>query len=280
MRVLSATSADIVHHHLAIGLQYIDAANGLPLSGSMTAVIESIGTRRAGFALRRKASGAALRFDRHVGRLFQGPANGTIQAKILIAPERPIGQALPPDRSISPRRIVVKVSLDAQGLPLATSDMANGNSPLGKWIFPVRLHRGVAARLSPGATAVRGQLVHPDAASPMGLPIRWAHVEARLGAQLIAVARTDDRGEFLLVLRGRPGQLPEKLQPIAAQLTYFVPPAATGSMLPYADLVTETLDYPDLEADRPPSGYVSKAGPLLILEPGKIRIMATQVIPP
>ncbi|MGJ0506539.1 MAG: hypothetical protein ACR652_05250 [Methylocystis sp.] len=274
---LLAPGSDLVRHSLALGLRYVDAATDAPLSAPLTAVLETVGARVANLTLGQKSDGAALRFDTRIGRLFAGPAHGVAQATVLIAPQGGLGRAMPPDRSVIPRRLVIPVLLDDEGAPRAT-----GQAPEGKWLFRVRMHCGPTFPLAAGATAIRGRLAWTDPTDPEGAPLRWGHVVAKLGAEVVATARTDDRGEYVLKIRGRPAQTPNALKPITVALTFHTPAHAPAAppMTPYADVATEALALPDLAADAPLPGATARAGPNATVTPGEVITLPTFLVPP
>lgn len=261
----------LVSHGLALGLSYHDAATAEPLAASLQAVIERVGGREISWPMMAKTTGAALRYDRRLGRIMTGAAGGTLRVTVLITAAG--GGAALPDRSIIPRRIVVPLRLDDSGLPRAI-----GSAPEGKWLFALRMHSGATRRLEPGATAIRGRITWPGAA---GAPLRWGHVIARTGnGTLAGTARTDDRGEFVLRLRGRPGQSPNLLVPVPVTLTLHAPAALPAlPQHPWGDVVAEDLAQPDTAADLPPTGMVARAGPAATLIPGRVLTLPPIVLP-
>lgn len=271
---------DLVRHNLALGLKFVDAATGAPLSAPLRAVIESAGPRRIGLAMMAKPDGAALRLERRIAGLFR-PAAGqaSLAVTILIAPERGLAGRLPPDRSTIPRRIRLDLDVGAEGLRPALAPDVGGRS-----VFEVRLCRGPTAPWTAGETAVRGCLMRGVAGDAAARPIRWAHVVARHGSDagpILATARSDDRGEFILRLNRRAAQSPNRLREIALKLRFHVPPQAVPPqrLASYDDVPSDPLGQPDDTIDLPPALYVAHPGPLTAISPGQLDILPTVYLP-
>ncbi|RZT17520.1 hypothetical protein EV649_5067 [Kribbella sp. VKM Ac-2569] len=106
--------------------------------------------------------------------------------------------------------------------------------------LPVWLPPGAAYSLPRGATAVRGRVVRD------GTPVHWARVVGvGPGNAVLGRARTDDRGEFLLIL-GETNQNPVQ-STVGVDLRVHGPVAqpATGTVTdPLADLPAEPIARP------------------------------------
>jgi hypothetical protein len=271
--LLSIGRPDLVRQSLALGLSFLDAATGEPLSAPLRAVIETAGTRRTGIAMLAKAAGAALRFDPRQSSLLSGAAGGDLELQVLIAPQAGLGRAAVPDRSVIPRRVLLAVRLDADGLLRAP-----WADPAGSRIFEVRLHTGPTFPRASGVTGIAGRLLRDGPGPDQTRVLAWAHVEARMETssgvvKLIGTARTDDRGEFLLRPRGHLDQPPDTLKDVPVRLRFFAPPAAPviARAPPYSDVPKESLGSPDAAVDAAPAGYAAAAAETEVtVMPGRI----------
>jgi hypothetical protein len=280
--LLSIGRPDLVRQSLALGLSFLDAATGEPLSAPLRAVIETAGTRRVGIAMLAKASGAALRFDPRQGPVLSGAAGGELALQVLIAPQAGLGRAAVPDRSVVPRRVLLSVRLDADGLLRAPwADTA------GSRVFDVRLHTGPTFPRAAGMTGIVGRLLRDGPGPAQSRVLAWAHVEGRMQTsagvmKLVGTARTDDRGEFLLRPRGHLDQAPDALKDVPVRLRFFAPPAAAPAIprpQPYADVPTETLGSQDTAVDAAPAGYIAAAETEVTVMPGRITQVSDIALP-
>lgn len=139
--------------------------------------------------------------------------------------------------------------------------------------LPVWLLPGAAYPLPRGATAVRGEVVRD------GTPVRWARVVGvGPGNAVLGRARTDDRGEFLLIL-GETNQNPVQ-STVGVDLRVHGPvdpPTAGAPIDPLEDLPAEPVTRPAnppvpadldnalLRGDLPLPGSVANAAPTVHL---------------
>lgn len=123
------------------------------------------------------------------------------------------------------------------------------------------LYPGAAYAVSETATGMRGRVTWGKNDE---LPVRWARIEAKVGAQVVGRAHGDDRGEFLLLLDSSAVGIKGLSVPLVAQVTVYGPPLPTSPSAddPLADLPVETLlaDPDDISAgEKLPPNYHSTA---------------------
>ncbi len=272
-----------VRHRLALGLSFVDTAGGDPILGELAATVEQVGQRKRRLPMSTKAGGAALVLSRQVAALFGGPADTNVDVIVVIAPRHWPAPPLPRDRSVLPRRVRLPVRRNGAGLPAAEAP----DHP-GRWVFTVALHRGPIGWLAPGATLVTGRVVYPRPAGHPAeaddIPVRWAHIALRSGADTLATTRSDDRGEFALSIPGG-RQPPETFAEIAGDLRVWAanapPPPAQLAADPFADVPIEDGNGPLLPADTPPAGYAQNAADTPIrLMPGTALVLDNIVFVP
>lgn len=156
-----------------------------------------------------------------------------------------------PVRRNSCRYLVMASDEIASPVPLRVND------PTRRYV-PRRLHYAVPASaqerrfrirrpaLFPGAaydvdetaTGLRGRVLWSSAVN--ALPVRWARVEATMGAIRVGYAHGDDRGEFLLLLGSLAGGLGDLPVPLRARVTVYAPPVMPARTADYfSDLPIE-----------------------------------------
>lgn len=208
-------------HQGAVALSMIDALRGRAISLPIDVTVERPRDVRISA---RSARGAALFYG---DRVRPTAAGAPIPTAVL--------RVADPSRQFVPRRVVVHLAEPPPDQP-------------ARRVRPVHLFPGAAWPFSAhGATGIRGRVV--DAA---GRPRRWTRVEARMDGEIVGIAHGDDRGEFLLLLWPRAGQLADSGTQITARLRIFTlsptPAASTWVDDPLADLPLEAID---LEAGGP-----------------------------
>lgn len=252
-----------VRHRLALGLNYRDAANGAVLLADLDATIEAIDNRAVRLPMTAKPGGAAIVLTRAVAARFHGAANSPAHTLVRITPRVWPAAPRPRNRAVLPRRVLFDIGRNADGVP-----MAEAPNHAGQWVFDVPLFRG-AASAAAGATVVIGQVVYPGPANALAEPVRWAHVVARRdgSADLLGVARADDRGEFALLVVGRAGQTPNAISQLEIRLELWGPPQRPDPLAlaadAFADLPLEPWPFPAAGplpfGWTPPAGYVAAA---------------------
>lgn len=124
-----------------------------------------------------------------------------------------------PSRRFVPRRLRIPLPTRAQ---IESAELGAGPIGAAPRVRRPVLFPGAAYDVSESATGVRGRVVRADR------PLRWARVEARLGAgpqpgPLLGRAHGDDRGEFLLVLGENPGAVGPLVSPLSVRVTVTGP---------------------------------------------------------
>jgi hypothetical protein len=104
--------------------------------------------------------------------------------------------------------------------------------PLSDRVRRPVLFPGAAYDIGETATGLRGRVLRD------GLPMRWARVEARLGAELVGRAHGDDRGDFLLLIDLPPTHVSIVTDPLVVTVQLFGPDVAPTPSRP---------DLPDLD---------------------------------
>ncbi len=187
---------------LAVGLEPIDSGRGTLVAHRLVVDFDSLLLRS-----RQRASRPldGPRIDPHVTNryvlLFHPAVGNRVDIRIQ-----------DPARRFVPRRLRIPIR------PAATAD----NFPQSDRVRRPVMFPGAAYDLTSGATALRGRVTRA------GAPARWARVEAVRGANVVARAHGDDRGEFLLVLDPTappPGDL-DLRQPLRLNVTAKAPQAA------------------------------------------------------
>jgi hypothetical protein len=272
-----------VRHRLALGLNYLDAITGAPVVGEIDATIEAIDGRNTALLMLAKPGGAVIVLTRRVAALFRGIAGSTAQTLVRLTPRAWPEPPLPRNRAVLPRRFVLPVVRNADGLPVAE---APGQA--GKWVFDVPLYRGGSAMMAPGATILSGQLVYPNIGGTSPEPVRWAQVIGlRAGTtNVLGGARTDDRGEFSLLIAGRAEQTPNAIAPVSVALQIWGPPQRPDPLAlradPFADVPIEPwLVSPPPPYLTPPPGYVAAPlSPAHTAVPGRVKAIGQLVFTP
>lgn len=205
-------------HRGAVAIEMMDALRARPISQPIDVTVER---PRHVSVDSRSARGAALFYS---DRLAVAAAGDPPTTAVLRIADR--------SRRFVPRRVAVHVFDPPADQP-------------ARRLRPVHLFPGAAWPHSPhGATGIRGRVE-----TAAGAPVRWARVEARVDGEVVGLAHGDDRGEFLLLLWPRAGELADPGPQIAARVRVFTltptPATSTWATDPLGDLPIEAIDTAD-----------------------------------
>lgn len=179
----------VVQHRLALGLEPVDAVRGMELVYPLRIEIEYGLPHRSPFPAQQ------FRFAQQQGRQPQAlNRHNSGRYSLLYQPSLKTQIDLrlyDYGRKYVPRRLRVPLlTLQAVlALEAAQSHEYSRGRVRRPYLFP-----GAAYHHVGNATGLRGRVLRD------GVPMRWVHVEAFVDDELVARARGDDRGEFLLLL--------------------------------------------------------------------------------
>jgi hypothetical protein len=277
--------AERVGHRLALGVQFLDSLNRLPVDGPLTCDLDAIGARP--LPQRCEAHSQGRQALRHSGRLAKLLARAVDLAESTSFKLRGYGRRDPRSegytlandpRHYVPRRLALTPVL-VDGVPPASRDNIRQ-----AWLWP-----GAAYPVPANATALRGRVQHgPDLDHAAAVP--WSRLvvthpgpgPANFATETkVAWGHGDDRGEFLILLGAAavPGGvlLPASLD---LRLWVFLPPPGVEldpadplSSLPLEDGGTAALNEV-LRGTAIPPGYLQQAAIDLSVKPGGISSIA------
>jgi hypothetical protein len=263
---------DVRVTRLALGIELVDAPRARRVANPVTVLVEPaplvdpLTAEQRRLLARLAEAGTPLhdawrRVPRHAScrhALVFEPGRGThVDLRVLDASERFV-----------PRRLRVPlVDLGAPEDLAALDALPTAQRARFPSLFP-----GAAYDVSYAATGLRGRVVVSDGLAPPTLvPVRWPRVEARtsLGADPIAWAHGDARGEFLLLLP--PEAIPAPAVELPAALELLVtahgrrglpaapPPIEVRAADPFWDVPLEPLGAPGVTPDPVADGQVIPA---------------------
>ena len=237
-------------HRLALGIEPVDAARGSRVAHSVELALENV--PQPAWRWR------PLRPGSEVSDILAGVERHDSCRYVLRY--RP-GLSSPVDlrifdrsRRFAPRRLRVPIHGAAELLAEPPVALA------GRVRRPV-LYPGAAYDICETSTGIRGRILRG------GVPMRWARIEARLGAEVVGRAHGDDRGDFLLLIALPRTHVGGVADPLPVVVTVFGPdvaPAPSRPDLPQLDglwdLPLEVLGLPGAPdptsaGDVPPTGY-------------------------
>jgi hypothetical protein len=142
-------------------------------------------------------------------------------------------------RRFVPRRL--RVTVPTEGDVMAPEVNPNRPPvPLASRVVRPLMYPGAAYNCGESSTGLRGRVVRNQQ------PMRWARVEARLHetGEVVGRAHGDDRGDFLLLIRGRGSQATPPTDPLHIDIRVYGPAVAPAETYPFEAEVDDLWDLP------------------------------------